>query len=107
MALRKIGQFWYIYYRDVAQKVRTIATAETNKAKAAVKDRLWMAQLAAEKKSRKYAANPSPTTISTFKILLFEGLYHKTQLLCARNFRLLADFQFEVFTVPESICLPA
>lgn len=58
MALRKIGQFWYIYYRDVAQKVRTIATAETNKAKAAVKDRLWMAQLAAEKKSRKYAADP-------------------------------------------------
>ena len=29
-------------------------------------------------------SNPSPTTISTFKILLFEGLYHKTQLLCAR-----------------------
>lgn len=84
MALRKIGQFWYIYYRDVAQKVRTIATAETNKAKAAVKDRLWMAQLAAEKKSRKYAADPSPTAISTFQILLFEGLYHKTQLLCAR-----------------------
>lgn len=49
---------------------------------------------------------PSPTTISTFKILLFEGLYHKTQLLCARNFRQSADFQFEVFTVPESICLP-
>ena len=38
------------------------------------------------------------------KRLLFDGLCHKLQLFYTRNFGELIDFQFKVFTVPESIC---
>ncbi len=33
-------------------------------------------------------------------------LYHKSQLFHARNFGQLKDFQFEVFAIPEAVCLP-
>lgn len=53
MALRKIGRRWYIYYRDTKQHLHTLATGETSRERAAVKEQLFMSQLASEKRRPK------------------------------------------------------
>ena len=49
MALRKVGNYYHILYRDLAGTVRTRATGETDKDKARIQERVWMAQLKAER----------------------------------------------------------
>lgn len=54
MALRKVGKYYHILYRDLSGAVRTRATGETDKDKARIQERVWMAQLKAERIRRRH-----------------------------------------------------
>ena len=54
MALAKIGKFYHIKYRDLSGMPRSRTTGKTVKAEAAADERVWMAQLKAERKRRKH-----------------------------------------------------
>ncbi len=53
MALRKVGKVYHILYRDLAGKVRTVTTGETDKVEAGKKEKVWMTTLKAERQKRR------------------------------------------------------
>ncbi|MDD4818157.1 MAG: hypothetical protein PHI85_09330 [Victivallaceae bacterium] len=54
MALAKIGKFYHIKYRDLSGMPRSRTTGKTVKAEAEADERVWMAQIRAERQRRKH-----------------------------------------------------
>lgn len=63
MALRKYGEIWHIYYRNLDGKQTSISTGESSKKEAEKKERSWMAQVKSERlRKRSGSLRFAPTT---------------------------------------------
>ena len=64
MALRKYGKIYHLLYRDLNGKVSTKTTGQTDKRKAMEIERMWMAQLNAERQRHKQQIDILPKVVN-------------------------------------------
>ena len=80
MALAKIGKFYHIKYRDLSGMPRSRPTGKTVKSEAEADERVWTAQIRAERQRRKHGDFLEATANVDHMVAVLDGTKRRKRL---------------------------